>query len=274
MSTFPKFMDLPLALRLDIYELILPKNEELSFGNVSGWVTPPMTCPAFTHHLGQYLYLTQVSRQVRDETTPILYGMNTFEVILRSDVVTEARPKQLISTRRSAKKSAKRVPDYDPVLYLTYGDRHAAAWARVARPEAIAHIRRMMVALERSDLFLQWKHLRQLSLSPSSRSLERTGLFSVQRWHLHAIELKCPSLHSPVWRVHTKWYPVHKNELIKRDPPESKYPDAPQPCSRCRLMFDDWRTDVIRAGGTTRELFLGLVWYGGHEIPFCSKIRH
>ena len=264
MSTFPKFMDLPLELRLNIYELVLPTNEELSFGNMSAYIRPPMTCFALTGHFGQYLPLTQVSRQVRDETTPILYGKNKFEVVLRTDKVAEAPPKQLTSTRWSAKKSAKRVADYDPAYYLTYGDRHAAAWARVARPEAIAQMRRLMVGVERADLVTEWRHLRQLSLSPSSLSLERTGLFSAQRLHLHAIELKCPMIATLYWDVNTINYYGLRKGFIKRDPAEPKRPGAPQACSRCKMILDDWRIDVVRAGGPTRELFLGLVWYGGH----------
>jgi hypothetical protein len=271
MSTFPKFMDLPLELRLDIYELILPQNEELSFGNVSAHVRPPMTCPAFTHHLGDHLALTQVSRQVRNETTPILYGKNQFEVILRANKVAEAPPMQPPCTRRTAKKSAKWAADCDPVYYLTYGDRHAAAWARVARPQAIRRVRRLLVGVERADLVAEWRHLRRLSLSPSSLSLERTGLFSVQRWHLHAIELKCPVLTTPVWCVDSTGYFAHEKGLAKVDPPKPHRPGVPQVCSRCRLMFNAWRIDVLRARGTTRELFLALVWYGGRESPFCSK---
>ena len=268
MSTFPKFMDLPLELRLDIYELVLPTNEELSFGNMSAYIRPPMTCFALTGHFGQYLPLTQVSRQVRDETNPILYGKNDFECILRSNKVAEAPPKQLTRTRRSAKKNAKWVADYDPVYYLTYGDRYAAAWARVARPEAIAQVRRLLVGVERADLVTEWEHLRHLSPSPSRLSLERTDLFSVQRWHLHALELKCCGLYTPVWPVNSIAYRVNDIRLLGLLEARAKRPGRPLACSRCRMMFEDWRMDVIRAGGTTRELFLGLVWYGGHETPF------
>jgi hypothetical protein len=81
-STFMKFMDLPLELRLDIYEYILVSDEPISFGNRSAFLHPPMTSLAITNPLGRYLPLTQVSRQIRDETTPLLYGQNTFNVLL------------------------------------------------------------------------------------------------------------------------------------------------------------------------------------------------
>ena len=159
-----------------------------------------MTSPAITKHLGKHLPLTQVSRQVRDETTPILYGKNKFEVVLRSDKVFEV-PTYSNHNGRNAKNNAKWLACHYVVYGLTYGDRHAAAWTRVARPEAIAHTRHLRVVVQKADHVVQWRDLRQLSLSPSSLSLERTGVFSARKWHMHAIELKCPGRNTWTWNI-------------------------------------------------------------------------
>lgn len=261
-------MDLLLELRLDIYELVLPKHEVLSFGNMAAYSHPPMTSPAITNHLGKHLPLTQVSRQVRDETTPILYGKNKFEVILRSDKVFEV-PKQSNRNGRNAKNNAKWLASHYVDYSLTYGDRHAAAWARVARPEAIAHTRYMGVMVEKADHVFQWRHMRQLSLSPSSLSLERTGLFSARKWHMHAIELKCPGRITWQWEVDCRPTPIVVSEKsLQRKAPTPFEPMVhPEQCTRCRMMIEDWRTDGKKEGGMSREHFLALVWYGGHTSP-------
>ena len=267
-STFPKFMDFPIELRLEIYELFLPKNEKVSFGNMSSACHPPQASAALTHHLGQYLLLTQISRQVRDEATSILYGQNTFEVILRADkvIVGGNPPSKPAHKRQGAKKHANRVTDRAPVYDLIYGDRHAAAWARVARPETIAQIKRFQLVVEKADAIVEWKFLRHLALSPSSPSLERTGLFSAYKWYMHAIELKCPGRDPWIWELNSTQYHVDdKNDkslaLLKRT-------DDHQACSRCSLMLGEWRTISRREGVTSREHFLGLVWYACHESPF------
>ncbi|GAB7329197.1 hypothetical protein MBLNU13_g01014t1 [Cladosporium sp. NU13] len=163
--------------------------------------------PDITNHLGKLLALTQVSHQVRAETDPLLYGQNTFEVMLRAaKVVEEPFPQQLARPSRG-RKTRLLLLDENPVSetpeHLLYGDRYAAIWAASARPEALARIRRLTVTVEKADLNSQWRHLRHrhLSMSPSSISLERTGVFSAHRWHLHAIELKCPGRHTVVWDV-------------------------------------------------------------------------
>lgn len=194
MTTFTKFMDLPLVLRLTIYDTVLVSDEPISFGNKSALLHPPMTSPAITNHLGKYLPLTQVSRQIRDETTPILYGQNTFDVVLRS-VKTRVRPPPQL-TRSNANFKAEialrdRILDHSPCS-LAYGDHHAAAWALIARPDAIAHLQRLSVTIEKADLNTRWKHYHQLTLSSSNLNLEWTGVFSARSWHLHAMELKCP----------------------------------------------------------------------------------
>jgi hypothetical protein len=48
-STFMKFMDLPLELRLDIYQYILVSDEPISFGNRSAFLHLPMKSLAITN---------------------------------------------------------------------------------------------------------------------------------------------------------------------------------------------------------------------------------
>lgn len=262
MTTFTKFMDLPLVLRLTIYDTVLVSDEPISFGNKSALLHPPMTSPAITNHLGKYFPLTQVSRQIRDETTPILYGQNTFDVVLRSVKTRVIPPPQ---PNRSNRKSKTGIPLYDRSLThnevsLAYGDHHAATWALIARPDAIARLQRLSITIEKADLNTQWKHYRQLTLSSSSLSLERTGVFSARRWHLHAIELKCPGLDTTVWTLDCRENRTGDRRL-KWHITGSGCQGETQACSRCRLLLDDWRIDRVRQGGMSKELFLAMAWY-------------
>lgn len=265
-------MDLPLELRLDIYELVLPKNEILSFGNMGSTLHPPQSSAALTNHLGQYLPLTQVSHQVRDETNPVLYGQNAFEVILRADKVIVGNSRtEPVYKGQSVKKHVICLRELAPVQYLTYGDRHAATWARVVRAETIAQIKRLVVGIEKADAIIEWRHLPHLVFPPSRLSLEGDSPFSAYRWHMHAIEMKCPGLDTWTWNVDSTQYHVKNKRLalIEGKAAEGKRTDNHQACGRCSLMLDEWRKVGIREGGTSREHFLRLVWYGGRE----SRLR-
>jgi len=248
-----------------IYDLVLVSDEPVSFRNHPS-----------KNHLGQYLPLTQVSRQVREETTPLLYGQNVFEVKLRSIKVDEVEkvdeesvqqplrqnktPKMKMSLRQ--RKPISPVPEH-----LLWGDRYAAAWADIARPKQIAQVQQLAVTVVKADRNRNWNHLRHLSKSPSSLSQEHTGVFSARSWHLHAIELKCPGRHSVVWNLDCRENRSGDRRLnLYAKDLEDLY--EPKPCSRCRLMLDGWRTQHNRQDGMSRALFLALVWYGIHGSPF------
>jgi hypothetical protein len=260
-------MDLPAELRLDIYEYILVSDEPISFGNRSAFLHPPMTSPAITNPLWRYLPLTQASRQIRDETTPLLYGKNTFNVLLRSvKTVEKLLPKP---TRPKWSSTEEEHPLFDHVASsdpgcLLYGDQHAAAWACVARPEAVAHVQRLTVTIEKAHRIAEWRHWPQLYLTPSNNSLEQTAVFSARRWHFHAIELRCPGLDTAVWTLDCR-----ENQTGDRRPrwrtlgsgSQGQFEGESQACGRCSLMLNNWRIARVKNGDMSKELFLALTWY-------------
>ena len=257
------FFDLPAELHIIIYELILVQDEDISFGNVSALLRPPRTTPALTNHLGPYCPLTHVSKRVRDETTPILFGRNTFHVLL-STHKHDGPLTQMIRQRRSTKTkslfddaSASTAPGH-----LTYGDRNAAAWARNARPEALACIQRLTIEVEKADLVARWQHLRHLYKAPGGYQ-EPLGVFSPTRWYLHAIELRCWGLDTIVWTVDCKEKRIFCKEIQRVGPDWPSARQQPKSCERCRSMLLEWGVDREIEEGFNKEHFLGLIWYHG-----------
>jgi hypothetical protein len=261
----PSLMDLPAEVRNMIYEPVLVQDEEISFGNISGLLRPPKITTAFTNHLAMLLPLTQVSVQIRDETTPMLFGRNTFNVVLTTHKHEGPRT-QLNRQHRSAETkvffdetSASTAPGH-----LTYGDRRAAAWIKIARPEAIKHIQRLTVEVEKADLVTRWPHLRHLYETPNI-SQEALRVFAPSRWYSHAIELRCPGLDTNVWSIDCKENRIHCKEVVRVGAGFGFLgsQQSAKPCDRCRMMLLEWGLDRQFDGELRRGHFLGLVWYHG-----------
>jgi hypothetical protein len=90
----PNFEDMPRELRDMVYKEALVSDEPISFGNHGARPSTPRTA---RNSLAEYLPLTQVSRALRDEATPILFKLNTFAVLLstqKSRALEDHRPLQ------------------------------------------------------------------------------------------------------------------------------------------------------------------------------------
>jgi hypothetical protein len=246
-----------------VYELALVSDEEISFGNVSGLLCPPKISTAFTNHLAAYLPLTQVSKQIRDETTPMLFARNTFNVVLTTHV--HEGPLTQLKRQRSSVETKALLDEASASAdsgHLTYGDRHAAAWIKNARPEALKHIQRLTIEVVKADLIARWQRLQHLYKIPDS-SQDSLGDFSPSQWYFHAIELKCPGLDTNIWSVDCKEKRVECKEVVPIERPGLGSQPPAKPCVKCCMMLSGWCVDSAFDGGVSREHFLNLVWSHG-----------
>lgn len=269
-------MDLPPELRNMVYELVLVQDQAISFGNKSPL---PSDSPAIntepTHHLKSLLALTQVSRQLRDETTPVLFGRNTFQVLLS----TKRHDGPLTQFKRQLRSVESPVLfDLDsaetPPGHLTYGDQNAALWATIARKEALMHIRQLSVDVELAESIPRWSRMQHLYATPSEptaggRSFphewylapreRNTDNFSPYEWYTHAIAPRCIPYQSTTWRIDYEERSLQHASIRKTGVPWDRR--TPLNCGGCHDSLWRWGNDYIKSGDIlTREHFLRLIW--------------
>jgi hypothetical protein len=267
----PSFEDCPPELRNMIYELALVSYEPISFGNIGANLNPPNPSTAVTNHLKTYLPLTQVSRQLREETTAMLFGRNTFEVVLS----TKKTDGPLTQVGRQLRSKTTKVPfeqfDLDSSKTspgsLTYGDAEAAAWTQVASDAALSWIQRLTIVIENADSVPHWLHLRNLYKSPTDfNSEEKFGVFSPKSWYDHAIYVGCTSCNRSIiatWTVDLEQRQVCRTEFRRVLAHRQRFHTMPGPCLKCKKMMKDRGREFTTNGDVmTREHFLKLVWYG------------
>jgi hypothetical protein len=266
----PSFEDLSPELRNMIYELRLISAEPISFGNIGAHVKPPNTPTTVTNHLKDYLPLTQVSRQLREETTAMLFGRNTFKVVLS----TKKTPGPLTQVGRQLRsKQSNNIPfeefDLDSSKTspgsLTYGDAEAAAWTRVAQDAAISYIQRLTVVIENADSVARWLQLHHLYPDPVDSEEAQAGLFSPKDWYEHTIDVGCHSCNRftvATWSVDLEQRKVRRTEIRRILPRYRRFTTVPSPCLKCKKMLKDWGRDYSAEGHVmAREHLLRLVWY-------------
>jgi hypothetical protein len=269
-SIMPSFEDLSPELRNMIYELRLISSEPISFDNTGAHVKPPNTPTTVTNHLKDYLPLTQVSRQLREETTAMLFGRNTFKVVLS----TKKTPGPLTQVDRQLRsKQSNGVPfegfDLDSSKTspgsLTYGDAEAAAWTRVAQEAAISYIQRLTVVIENADSVARWLQLHHLYPDPVDAEEKQAGLFSPKDWYEHTIDVGCHSCNRftvATWSVDLEQRQVRRTEIRRLLPRYRRFTTVPSPCLKCKKMLKDWGRDYSAEGDVmAREHLLRLVWY-------------
>lgn len=258
----PSFMDFPPELRNMVYELVLVQDKTISFGSKSPL---PPDSPGInrvpTQHLKTLIPLTQVSRQLRDETTPILFARNTFKVLLS----TKKHDGPLTQFARQLRSSNAPVL-FDPLShetqpgYLTWGDENAALWAKIAREEALMRIRHLCVDRENADTIPGWRRMAHLYPIPNESEPTSTSSFLPHEWYLHAITLKCKHLVCTTWDIDFQEPFLHCAST--RYTGFSSEPRSLNGCEKCWRFLREWRSDHLRGGGVlTREHFLKLVWY-------------
>lgn len=242
-----------------VYELALVHNEHISFGNTGALpADSPAKNPEPTRHLKTLLPLTQVSRQLRDETTPILFARNTFRVLLSTRI--HAGP--LTQFKRMLRSAKPELFDLFSITFrpgcLTYGDHKAAAWARVARKEALMHIRRLAVDIEQADSVPRWRYMQYLYQIPPEPATGR--FFSPQEWSLHAVRLECRIFECATWIVDFETRRVRCASVRKCS--EGWNRRKRSPCQACKRMLREWGSDqTVRGDFLTKEHFLRLVGY-------------
>jgi hypothetical protein len=268
-SIMPSFEDLSAELRNMVYELRLISDEPISFGNIVAHVKPPNTSTTVTNHLKDYLPLTQVSRQLREETTAMLFGRNTFKVVLSTKKT--AGPLTQVG-RQLRSKQSNGVPfeefDLDSSKTfpgsLTYGDAEAAAWVRVAQDAAISYIQRLTIVIENADSVARWLQLHHLYPDPVDLE-EQSGLFSAKDWYDHTIDVGCHSCNRftvATWSVDLEQRQVRRTEIRRILPHYRRFTTIPSPCLKCKKMLKDWGRDYSADGDVmAREHLLKLVWY-------------
>jgi hypothetical protein len=267
----PSLEDCPPELRNMINELALVSYEPISFGNIGANLNPQNPSTAVTNHLKTYLPLTQVSRQLREETTAMLFGHNTFEVVLS----TKKTDGPLTQVGRQLRSETTKVPfeqfDLDSSKTspgsLTYGDAKAAAWTRVASDAALSWIQRLTIVIENADSVPRWLHLQHLYKTPiESESEKKFGVFSPKSWYDHAIDVGCTSCNRSTvatWTVDLEQRQVCRTEIRRILAHRQRFHTVPGPCLKCKKMMKDWGREFTTNGDVmTREHFLKLVWYG------------
>jgi hypothetical protein len=272
-SIMPSFEDCPPEIRNLIYELALVSDEPISFGNIGAYenVDPPNTSNVVTNHLKTYLPLTQVSRQLREETTPMLFGRNTFEVVL-STKKTRGPLTQVGRQLRSKRKfrefdldSSKTSPGT-----LTYGDAEAAAWTRVASDAALSWIEHLSIVIENADSVSRWHHLRHLYKTPIDSGEKKPGVFSPKSWFDHVIDAgnkSCNRFTIATWSIDLEQRQIRRTDIARTLPDKQRSQKMPKPCLKCKNMMKDWGREFTTSGDIlTRGHLLKLVWYDSRII--------
>lgn len=254
-----------------IYENVLVSDEEISFGSTGQWLHPPQTSTAITNPLKNYLPLTQVSRQLRDETTPMLFGRNTFKVLLstqKDEALAQASLEKNIPRMKKPRLLGLLNSEAIPGS-LTYGDRNAAAWTRIARPDAVAQIQHLTIEIENADSIARWWHLQQLYNIMSGP--ETNKVFSPRAWYLHAIKLYCKCFEVATWTVDFKEGRVRCESIKQVSPLEWQSRRAGRPCRTCEQLLRNWCKDYSAEGETlSKDHLLKLIWYDSQHTTLSK----
>jgi hypothetical protein len=262
----PNFEDMPRELRDMVYKEALVSDEPISFGNHGARPSTPRTA---LNSLAEYLPLTQVSRALRDEATPILFKLNTFAVLLstqKSRALTTALSNLPSRKNRHLRNRALLALTSDPNLTgsLTYGDAAAALFARVARTQALSLIRTLTVSVENADSIPTWQLLEPLYATFTGP--EKRKFFSPRDWHHHAVTLQCSQFDTAIFTVDFARRRVDRGPIVQApslDGTAFAGGGPRRPCRACKAMLRMWGSDYSAEGGKRlrREQLLKLVWY-------------
>lgn len=234
-ATMANFLDLPAELRNIIYELVLVRDQAIAFKNITiRPLYPPNEPEPVLLDLRTHLLLTQVNRLIRHDTTPMLFGRNTFLAKLSNHKSNE---KTLAKDERPA---------------YTWGDRATASWLQIASPEATSNIRSLLLHLESAtvgrDLMMQ-----AIGYLPCVGP-EPGGAFSQREWYHHSLR-RCICLQHSVWSVDLGKRTFRCMEV------DGRSALLGTKCFACVKLLTNWMYDYRDHGrGDVRAGLLGLVW--------------
>jgi len=228
-------LDLPAELRNIIYELVLVRDQAIAFNNITiRPLYPPDEPEPILLDLRTHLPLTQVNRRLRHETTPILFGRNTFLAKL--------------SNYRADETLAN-----DDLPSSTWGDRATARWLQIASPEATSNIRSLQLRIGsakvgRELITIACGYLPCVGPEPE-------GAFSQREWYHHSLRRCDCSQYS--------WWSVDLRKRIFRctEVDGNRVITGTERCVACTKLLTNWMNDYGDHGhGDVRVGLLRLVW--------------